>query len=369
MKRRIVMITVAFLLRFVAAGVTTVTNLNPESLADAEQFGSTAAFIANGLIQGQLLFPDVSITYQKWGLFLAPFWLLPGPSGFYARVGNALLGAFAIYNVYVIARYYHSDRAGLIAAIPMIVYPSFIAVHSTMLREAFVLFGITTAARFFLIPTSTRNRLLSYVLAGGFLWLAWLHRDDNAIIFAAAIIAGLVANLIETKRMRPIAVAGALLSPIAILYSLPDIRDGIRFLARIREVRGFGRTVYLAETIPTNLPELIAFSWVGAIYFLYAPFPWMIGTPEDLVVGLEGIVSLVFSIAGIYGVKILYHKSRVVTVGLLVGLLVAVVLYGVGTVNFGTAMRHRQMFLWVVFLFGGIGIAERFKFTGFPNRS
>ncbi|MDB2276717.1 hypothetical protein PM022_19780 [Halorubrum ezzemoulense] len=114
--------------------------------------------------------------------------------------------------------------------------------------------------------------------------------------------------------------------------------------------------------------ELIAFSWIGAAYFLYAPFPWMIETVPDLLVGVEGLLNIAFTITAIWGVRSLSQKNMPATVGLLAGLAVAVVLYGVGTVNYGTGMRHRQMFLWVIFLFGGIGISEHVRLV-WPFRS
>lgn len=369
MNRGRTVILSAVLVRLVGAVITSLTMLNPESQADATGFAYAAAFIGNGLAHGQLLFPpDMGTTRLRWGFFLAPYWLLPGPSVFYGRVGNGVLGAFAIYNVYIIARYYHSHRAGVFAAMPMIVYPSFIAVQSTLLREAFVLFGITTAARLLIIPPETRDRILSYMIAGGVLALAVLHRSDNVIIYGAAVVIGLAVYLTKYVGPTRMIFSGALLWLITLPFSVPQIEDGVQYLAHIREFRARGRTVYLADTIPASVPELIAFSWVGAVYFLYAPLPWMITTPADVIVGLEGVISLAFTVIGIFGVKILYSKNEVATLGLLVGFTVGVVLYGVGTANFGTAMRHRQMFLWIVFLFGGIGIAEHFEFEWKQNR-
>lgn len=369
---------IAFLIRSVAAIVTTLTTLNPDSTADAVGFGNIAETIARGLRDGssylytsgsidlsQLLFPLASADiYTLWGSFLAPFWLLPGPSGFYARLGNAFLGAFAVYNVYLIARYYHSHHAGVAAALPMTFYPSIVAVHSTLLREAIVLFGITTAARLLLLSSERRSRLLSYALAGVVLHISLLLRDDNVFIFVAAIAAALAVYAVKSKYLSRRAIAlGASLSPVAFLLSLPVIRGGIEFLGYTREVRASGRAVYLPDVIPRTVLELIAFSWVGAAYFLYAPFPWMIGTIPDLLVGIEGIINIAFTVAAVWGIRSLGQKNAPATAGLLVGLAVAVVLYGVGTVNYGTGMRHRQMFLWVIFLFGGIGISERVRFV------
>jgi 4-amino-4-deoxy-L-arabinose transferase-like glycosyltransferase len=289
--------------------------------------------------------------------------LLPGPSGFYARLGNALLGAFAIYNVYLIARYYHSQQAGIIAAIPLIFYPSIVAVQTTLLREAMVLFGITTAARLVILSSSQRSRLLTWVIAGGLLHVALLLRSDNIIIYAAAIATGLAVYAATqgylTRRTVGICLVA---SPIAFVLSLPVIQDGIEYLTRIRELRASGRTVYLQEIIPQTVPEFAAFSWVGAAYFLYAPFPWMVTTIPDLLVSVEGLISIGFTIAAVWGIRSSEQNNVPATIGLIVGLLIAVVLYGVGTVNYGTGMRHRQMFTWVIYLFGGIGLSERVRF-------
>lgn len=371
-------LVIAFLIRSIAAVVTTLTTLNPDSTADAIGFGNTAETIARGLREGspylyttgsidlsQLLIPLLSSdTYTLWGTFLAPFWLLPGPSGFYARLGNAILGAFAVYNVYLIARYYHSHQAGVVAALPMTVYPSIVAVQTTLLREAIILFGITTAVRLLMLPSRQRSRLLSYALAGIVLHISLLQRNDNVFIFVAAIVAALAVHVVKSEYLSRQSIAlGASLSPLAFVLSLSVIRGGIEFLAYTREVRASGRTIYLAETIPQTVIELIAFSWIGAAYFLYAPFPWMIETIPDLLVGIEGLINIAFTVTAIWGVRSLSQRNMAATVGLLVGLSVAVVLYGVGTVNYGTGIRHRQMFIWVIFLFGGIGISEHVRFA------
>jgi hypothetical protein len=350
--------------RVVATIATTVLSINPESQRDAVVFASTAEAIAEGILQGQLLAPGPSQTYDLWGAFLAPFWLIPGPSIFYARLGNALLGTIAIFNIYLIARHYHSPRAGVIAIVPISIYPSFVAIHSTVLREVIVLFAITTAARYLLIPSETRSRYVTTGATGVLLFVAYIHRPDNAIIYATTIAAGMVVYAFQKRYiLKRHVVAVLTLSPIGLIAATPYIQSGIEFLAKTRRRRASGRTVYLADVIPQTVPELLAFSWIGALYFLYAPFPWMIETIPDLLVSIEGLISIGFTIAALWGVRVFWQKNAPATVALLVGFVIAVVLYGVGTVNYGTGMRHRQMFLWVIFLFGGIGIAEHVRFV------
>lgn len=377
-KPGISVLVLALAIRSVAVGVTTVTDLNPASHADAVKFGTTAEAISRGLRIGdpyaftsnsigffQFINPLVTIdTYALWGTFLSPFWLIPGPSSLYARLGVAFVGAVGIYNAYLLAHSYHSHHAGVVAAIPMVFYPSFIAVHSTLLRDAMVLFGITTAVRFFLLRSERRPNVLSYLIAAGALYLSLLLRDDNIVVFVTAIAAALAVYIVTTRHLSTeFAIIGFLGSPLIFTFLLPVIRDGIQFLAYIRDVRTGGRTVYLQNIIPETIPELLAFSWIGAAYFLYTPFPWMIETVSDLLVGIEGLISIGFTIAAVWGVRYLGQKNMAVTVGLLAGLAAAVTLYGVGTVNYGTGMRHRQMFIWVIFLLGGIGISEKINLT------
>ena len=361
---------IALCIRIISALITTISSLNPQSPADATKFAFTAEYIADGFLQGQLTFPAVTVTFQRWGLLLSPFWLLPGPSGLYARVGNALLGALAIYNVYTIARYYHSNRAGVIAVTPLILYPSIIAVHTTLLREAIILFGITTAVRLIIIPPQGRFRLLNYGIGFTVLYIAYIQRPDNYPIYIVAFSVGLLAYAFESGYVSKRAIgAMAMFSPLFIILSWSFIQSGLEYLSYIRDVRGGGRTDYLLTVIPQTLPELTAFSWIGAAYFLYTPFPWMIETIPDLLVSIESLVTMGFSIAAVWGIRTLARKNKPATVALVVGLVLAIVFYGVGTVNYGTGMRHRQMFTWIIFLFGGIGIAEHVNFRGLPYAS
>ena len=351
----------AFTVRCVAVFVTTLTSLNPDSRADAVGFSRTAKSIAHGMIEVQ---PFMIITgqigiYELWGTFLAPFWLLPGPSGFYARLANAFLAAVAIYNIYVLARYYHSHHAGIIAVLPMIFYPSFVAVHSTLLREALVLFGVTTAARLFVFPIEKKKKVLSYGVASIVLYGAYLQRPENAIIYTAAIGSALFVHAIESGYLSKRAIGTGILGfPIGTVIAYPFIREGVGFLARTRQFRAAGRAVYLPEVIPNTVAELVAFSWIGATYFLYAPFPWMVQTIPDIIVSIEGVINIGFTIAAIWGIRSIESKNTPAVIGLLVGLIISLVLYGVGTANYGTGMRHRQMFVWIIYIFGAIGITK-----------
>lgn len=344
----------AFTIRLVAVVITTLSDLNTYATYDADRFARSAAVIASTLASGTI--PSLSITdvHDVWGLILSPFWLLPGPSRFFAQVGIAVLGAIAVYNLYAIALRLHSRRAGLIAALPLMIFPSVVAVQSTVLRDAAVLFGITTCARLLIGPSAELPDRTRYCLATVAVALATVLRPENLPLYLLAIGTGIVASIDRSFRSPLVACLG--LATVG-STAVTGARAPVQYLARLRRYRARGRTEYLSHVIPESLPSMIAFGWIGVTYFLYSPFPWMITDARLLVVGLESFATLGGTVFAILGVRATSHRFPAVTGGLLAGFLTGVTLYGIVTANVGTALRHRQMFTWVVFVFGGVWIA------------
>lgn len=364
MRKHVTVFLTAFLIRVASAIVTTLTGLNPESQADAATFASIAARAARELTRGNLIVHNVWLIEPLWGTMLAPYWLLPGPSAFYGRLGNALLGAFAVYNVYVIARWWHSHRAGTIAVLPMIFFPSFVAIHSTLLRESLVLFCITMAARLALVPGVFGVRWKRYAAILPILVLLTILRLENRWLIGAVVIIGVGVYLLTIPRLSiPASYGGLGLIVVGVIWKRSKLVEELLSLAESRHLRAFGRTEYLPTVFPNTIIEILAFSWIGAAYFLFTPFPWMIETPADLLVGLEAIANLLFAVAAIFGVRRLATDFPAGTAALATALVLGSVLYGLGEANVGTAVRHRQQLVWILYLFGGIEVASRFEFV------
>ena len=359
-------VVVALALRLLAIPLA-FWRINPYSQADATGFARRAATIGHGFLAGEVLvgriFPTGGVVsiYDLWGLLLSPFWVLPGPSGLYARTGMIALGVLAVYNVYAIARYYHSPLAGTIAALPIAVYPSFVLVQSSLLREAAILAGITTAAHLLVRSPSildSRQRTRG-VLVVSALVLATLLRYDNGPVYLLAFGVGIGVWYVRHRELdiRRRAVVGGIVGGLGIagLATAPRIVD---YLAGIHRSRARGRTAYLTETVPTTVPEAILFAPIGMAYFLFTPFPWMVANTMDLVVTLEALGNVLFAVAGLWGLRVAWRRDPARTAALLAGFLAASLVYGIGTANVGTAVRHRQMFVWVVYVFGAVGFTQ-----------
>lgn len=336
--------------------------VNPYSQADTIHYPVHAARIASNLAVGVMPTLNLKNVYDIWGLFLSPFWLLPGPSGLYARVILAAASVVAIYNVYVIGTRYHSRQAGLLATLPLAFYPSFVLVHATLHREAAILLGLTTVLRLLVAAgesVSLRFRVVvSVICLAGTTTL----RPENVVLYVLALGVG-VGVLVATRyeRLKLAAGTSVVASVINVVAFRDVISNGVTYLAGIHRHRARGRTAYLVGVVPDNVFELAALSWIGAGYFYFSPFPWMIHTLSDAVAGVEAFMNLAYGIAAIGGLRYMLRQDTPTTVGLVVSFAVASVLYGVADANVGTAVRHRQMFVWVVYLFGAVYVSERIR--------
>ncbi|AKH97424.1 hypothetical protein HLASF_0934 [Halanaeroarchaeum sulfurireducens] len=353
---------IALLLRIVSVAVTTLTSLNTYSQADANGFAQHANRIANTILSGSFPVLNFNDIYDVWGAMLSPFWLLPGPSRIYARLGMALLGAVAVYNVYVIVRYHHSRYAGAIAVLPMLFYPSTLFLHAAVLREAMILFGLTSAARLLLVPGPRLTTGQQVGLATMFLGIATILREDNLPVYVLVLAVAVFLKLEPWRRHEYLTKSAAGISIVVAPAIVVDYgNDVLDRLVYLRRVRARGRTEYLGSVLPDTIPQAFAFSWIGAMYFLFTPFPWMVSHVMDFVVMFEGLTNLVYALGVVSGAQVLARKTFPGTIALVVGVVVGSVLYGLGTVNVGTAVRHRQMILWAIFVLGGIGLAEHIR--------
>lgn len=354
----------AMILLAKVAGVvlTTVTGLNVFAQSDVITFAENAALFADQIGSGHIPAGNLrSVTYT-WPLTLSVFWFLPGPSWVYARVFVALLGGLAIYNVFVIIRYHHSAQAGVVAVLPMIVLPSYVFVHGSILRETVILLGFTSVVRILFVGEREHRTLEKFAAVVVILAVITLFRIPNLFVYVALLAtAGIVAGrnvTIGKPGTVAAAVAGMGVSGAFLLSRFASGRAVVAYIANQRDSRAHGEAAYLADVVPDSALELVAFSWIGAVYFLFAPFPWMITEPVWIVAGMESLVNLVYVLFAIFGFRYLYQRTKPFTLALAVGFIVAVLMYGLIEGNVGPAIRHRQQFAWIAYAFGAVGMVE-----------
>jgi len=336
------------------------------SQGDPIKFANTAAFVASGLRRGVLQYPDVSPTNRMWGGILSPFWLLPGPSDIYARIWLATCGALAVYNVYVIACTYHSRRAGLYAAVPMALLPTHVTLHGTLMRDTLLIFLLTLIARL-VIRQPTRHRLAAGIWGALAFAVACILRPDNIGMYVVVI--GLGAAIIVGKKIPyrewlayalPLTLA-AIVSSALVGYTLTP--RAFSELQSLRMSRAHGSALYLADYQPTGVVESLLATPMLSLLFLVVPLPWMVDSAGAMLASLGGILIFGYAIGTVLTLPYLLNfRHNHTAVPLVAGAVLGVLLYGFVMSNYGAVTRFRQMFTWVFFIGGGIGLARKVTF-------
>jgi hypothetical protein len=100
---------------------------------------------------------------------------------------------------------------------------------------------------------------------------------------------------------------------------------------------------YPSRLVPSHEFELLWVVPVKSVYFLFSPFPWDLSNPKHFI----GLVDAFFYLAMAI---LLWRNRRSIWVdpggkALLLMSLAMVIVFGVGTGNFGTALRHRAKFV------------------------
>jgi hypothetical protein len=361
--RSIYLLLIAIFSRLVMIIFDAVAGLNPHTGRDTVTFAKNADKIADQFLSGDFdsFFANASGgTNESWGLLLSPFWMIPGPSEVYAAIFVTIMASVGIYNVYIIVNYYSTHQAGIWATLPLIFAPNIIAVHGSILRDGVVLFSLTASARYLAVTRlAVHHRIVIPIACLG---LSYYLRSYTLVIFTVAIFAGLIAGLAkEREAVKKLSYFSPLLGGLIFLIFKDAVKNRVLSVASVRSYTARGRAAYLPEVVPESLIEAAIFSWIGFLYFMFAPFPWQISTIGDFATSVESTTFFLLCIAALIGVKRMIFRDIAVAVGLLIGLFVGGALFGLGSGNYGTTVRHRQMFTWVICFFAGIGLDNLFK--------
>ncbi len=95
-----------------------------------------------------------------------------------------------------------------------------------------------------------------------------------------------------------------------------------------------------------------------AAYYMFAPFPWQVRSPLDAYGAMESILRLVLLIGAVRLWMHLRGPPRRVVAVMLVLYFGLAAMWGIGTVNYGTALRHHLTTTWILLLLGGPAVID-----------
>jgi hypothetical protein len=137
----------------------------------------------------------------------------------------------------------------------------------------------------------------------------------------------------------------------------------LEFAARYRE-GGLGieaRTTYQVRLNTSSLPAFVVSLGPVFVYYMFSPFPWQIRMPEDVYGAAESLLRLALLVFAVKAWRQARGPHRRVIGFLFACYLSLAFLWALGTVNYGTAIRHHLTTTWILILLGGPGLLEGSK--------
>jgi len=181
----------------------------------------------------------------------------------------------------------------------------------------------------------------------------WRFMRKRFIIVSAILI--LITGILIIGVLLEIPGLGALES----VFSGKGIKYAVDYRTRlIFEMAPDARANYGILLDTSSVGALIKTTSLAYIYYLFAPFPWQVANWWDIYALTESLlrfILIIFSL--IYWYKTDGVKRRIW--GLLLIIYFSMTfLWAMGTVNYGTSIRHHLLTNWIIVVLGGSGLIE-----------
>lgn len=333
------------------------TGLPYLTAADAGRFQDRAIAMYQTLTLRELLTPPYPSGSGLYSYMMAIFYSFFGTdNSSIIRAFNILAGVFTVYNAYHISNMLWSRKIALQNALILAIFPLLVVYAQNPIRESFVVYFLTLGFMYFVSWYKYKKPHYLALAILGFALSTALHMAAlmallalviyNLWVMANSLLTGKVYMLIHTFFAVAIAVLG--------LYYLNATGWGLSKIGgegaigefgveELIEERGgdrrAGRASYLTGMTAGNPADVVWQTPVRIVYFLFAPFPWMMSSVWDMV-GLFDALFYILIFWGIYKSFPLVREDpvKLSILFMLIGMIIA---FAWGVTNFGTGMRHR----------------------------
>lgn len=328
------------------------------STQDATAFERKGAALAEGgldALVGNVVagFPFNEGPVYSW-LIGTVYWVLGVRAPLAIQAANVLMGTLAVVNAYRLGVLLWGRRAGLKVGLVAAVFPALVLWSAITMREApFVLLLSYAALRTAQWARTGHARSL-YVALASAAGAAVFH--SGALAAAAAIVALAAVPAIrgsQAGRVKKGAGAlGALLLVGVLLLAMVQLRVGfdkvlspldIASIQASQTARARGNAAYLTGLRASTPVDL---AWQGPIrmvYVVFTPFPWQVTSGFQLIGLIDAAGYSWLAYLGFRNRRAIWRDPGARAVLVILGFLVLA--FGLGTSNFGTAIRHRQKFV------------------------
>jgi hypothetical protein len=355
-------------------------------------FGLRAALaVVLYMFTSEYLFAPDQETYRVLGESLAQYWrgdtlifpgrlTLPGPKGYAYIVGaafwlglgvlavqivNCFVGALTILIVFDLTLRMTGNAAMALRSARLVAFfPSMILWSALNIRDAWIIFLIAFICRQALVLQDNPG-LFKLALLGGAVWALIQFRDYVLLaVTVPMVVSFLVRGTSSTHFVRNVMLG--MIAAAIVIYA--DQAAGttrrvrvldLEELHTIRHWNAYGASSQFEQADISTPAKALVFLPKGLMYFLLAPFPWMLGSLRQILAVPETLYFYSLLPALFRGMRHLLRYRLgdalmvvLVTAGLTFG-------YALGEGNAGTAYRHRAQLLSFYLVFAAVGIEVR----------
>ena len=314
-----------------------------------------AVYMARNGLAGTLQYIDTGHFFYKW--LMSVSYAIFDRSPLMIKGINVLVGTLMIKSTWQLSLLLGKDtrRAQLVAWV-MALCPSLIYFSAALLREVAVTYPLILSIVYLMRWYDERKTGLLVTAFAALIVSMVFHSGGFAVLlFGGLWLVGNWLRSIITGRYRhfgrnsiaALVGVGAVVAVMASGFGLDKFNgleaDNLSTLTDRQENFAHGRTAYLEDLHASSPGDVLWQAPIRVVYFLFAPFPWMLSDGSDLFGFLD---SLLF--AFLIGRTIRHRRevAQVPAIALVLGVFSAMALvFAIAVSNYGTALRHRNKML------------------------
>lgn len=278
-----------------------------------------------------------------------------------AQYVNVVLGVSSIYLLYRILELLQIDQKDIIrTCFFMTIFPAYLFISSVLLRDVLVIFFTMSSLYFFIL---WYNKPLKRYTIMTFLMLFIAAYFHSGVVFLAVGFIYFFTFWNPKKKKLNFSIKSlfslAILSlPFLFILSNPDFfldkfarLDEQNLASSVASDRVEAGSRYLSWVKPSNIFELILYSPLKMLYFIFSPMPWDVRNILDIITIIFDSSIFYFLFYGFwkYRVKDGFKKSMILN-SLVIGAYAVIFAFSWGVVASGTAMRHREKILMLLII-------------------
>ncbi|WP_435196316.1 hypothetical protein [Natronomonas sp. EA1] len=307
---------------------------------------------AMSILAGRL--PSPNPTVNSFAALEAVLYAVLTPDPTVVAVFNGLLAVLVVVPVVDLTRSLYPELpVSHGVAIPVLFLPLPFVFLTVPMRDALsvLLFFVVLAA----LARGVRGNLWPPVLVIPVWGALSLLRPELGIVVLAAGVAGAGLLLLDVVLIRPLRIRSlTALTSVLALAATPFVGPflPVESINTRVQSRAIGGAAYLEHADYETWVDLVVAAPIRAVYFQYAPFPLHVSSAFDLVaVGMLPVL-VALTVAAYRSARACYRSRSVLAVVVVVYVL-GVIGYGLIDSNFGTTVRHRIPFTFLLCVLAG----------------